>query len=160
MAVQAPRQVDAEKREPGVGHRVDEAVDEVRRVPHQVQVLTPEGHDAGARVAARSTCQAVALQSGAGDEEATGHRTVFGRQLPAVGRGGTPGDTDPGPDGTACLDDEVGESMCNGSKIGPSGRRDVEGGRAAEVGLEFTGTLRGQFLDRHTVRPGPVGQVA
>src|SRR5580700_9356234 len=60
----------AEKRELGVGHRVDEGADQMFFGRNQVVVLTAKGHDLDSRFLIRHAADAIALEAGTVDEVA------------------------------------------------------------------------------------------
>ena len=157
-AVEASGEVHAEERKPGIGNRVDQTPDQVGRRPNHVQVLAPEGQDAGVGSRARASGHPVCMEPGAPHQETGPERAVRRVDQPATSGWRGPPSPYPGPDLSTRHRDHPGKGSGHGGEVGPASGRDVQGSHAGHVGLVFGRRAGRELGDRHPVGPGPFDQ--
>ena len=136
------RQVDAEERQRGVGHRVDQRPDQVAAGRDQPQVGAAEGDDAGIGVGARAHREAVRPGPRAADGVAG-----LGDPLGVVDRqraraGAEPLHLAAGRDRAAALEQVRGVGAGDGAEVDDPGPRRVQAGDPGGVRLDARGSRR------------------
>ena len=136
-AVNKSREMDAEEREGGVGHGVDEVADEVTRFGCELEIFAAEGDDADVVFCASEIGDAVAEEAGAVDEiagfEISGG--CFEDPAPEVVVDGL--DARVYLEGAAEALDLTDEGVADGLVIDDTFLRDAEGGDPGGVGFDL-----------------------
>ena len=157
--------MDAQERERGIGHGVDEPVDQVSGRRAEVVVVAAERHDALAVLVTGQARDPIRLQPGAGDDSAGDQGVLDRRDQPSAARIGAAGasprppaagarpqsgecdDLPTGEDPAAALLDPGGKREGEASEVHDPGLRDPQGPKAVDVRLDLPDPFRPDLLD-------------
>ena len=136
-AVDPLGQVDPEERVARVGHRVDEAVDQVAAAGGELVVLAPERHHPGVVVVAGQAGQAVGVQPAADDQLVEGQPLAAGLDGHPGGVLGDAPDLDAGADLGPHGGRVGGQPPGHGGEVDHRGVGRVQGGDPLDVRLQL-----------------------
>ncbi len=117
----------AEERERRVRHRIDQALDEVRRFRCQLVVLAAEGDDPHVWLQSCQSSQPIAVQSGTVDELIRAKLVGLGGDGHRIGMGHDPDDPLADADLAARLLDVTSERVANPAEVNDARRLDAYG---------------------------------